>query len=135
MGFTISKSWSIINEIDAFKAVGLEPDKETLEQLLKMAKSNLSRLEKSNKARVKLQDIKNPPKNKVDLTPKRSEFVVTEHAVLRYLERKAGIPVKELKESILREVKKNAVGGDCKLTVLNGDVKIVVTDYKIVTIY
>jgi uncharacterized coiled-coil protein SlyX len=113
--------------------------RKSLEKRLLKAEARVSELEVAyneasdalNEAAWNLQNIKTELK---ELKPKAIK--VTDHAVLRYLEREAGVDTQAIKAKILEDPELNrfveTLGGSGKFPV--GGFRVVMKDYSVVTI-
>ncbi len=87
----------------------------------------------SSDMKKKIAELQSKIENLKEKIP--SKIIVSEHAILRYLERVRGINLQEVEEEILSEASKKIIGelGNCKISTEAG-FKIVVRNGTVVTI-
>ena len=118
------------------------PNEETLKEELRLAQRTLKRI-KEQKAQltaqqVKLNDEQREVKKRVtDMTQALSEKnrrpKITDHALIRYLERVYGFDLEQVREDLMTDDVKSAIKMGAKSVKVDG-YTLVVKDYAVVTI-
>lgn len=106
----------------------------TLEEVLAVCKQESSSL--NRKIQGLLDEIRNLQDRNNEL--RSSTLTVTEHAVIRYLERVEGLDVQAIKDKLATEELQNQVsvlgGGEYPVNIDGNRVKVVVRNFKVITV-
>ncbi len=109
---------SIRSELSA-KLQGLKVQKNTIDREINSTNQNINNLN-----------------NKIDKLKERGSLIVSEHAIIRYIERVLGINIDEISQKILDNETEKQIEmlGNGTFPVNNNEFKIVVKDNVVVTI-
>ncbi len=109
---------SIKSELSA-KLEGLKIQKSTLDKEISATNQNISNI-----------------KQKIDKLKDNGNLIVSEHAIIRYIERVLGIDIEEINSKILTEeiVKQVEILGNGTYSVNEGEFKVVIKDNVIITV-
>ena len=106
----------------------------TLEEALAKCKQESSKL--NRKIQTLLDEIRNLQDRNNEL--RNSTLTVTEHAVIRYLERVEGLDVQAIKNKLATEELQKQVsvlgGGEYPVNIDGNRVKVVVRNFKVITV-